>query len=243
MKAARARADGGQNYFISFNDLLVGMLFIFILLLVTYALDFRAAQQTLNGRLDRLEKRMAQRETLLRHLQGKLLAAGYKSSIDPDQGVLRLADHVLFKQGDDTLSAGAQGALTVLANELAKELPCYGKGYDERRCGPNRGPILEAVYIEGHTDSQGISTRRFPNNWYLSAARAFKTYDHLTKANKGFLKNQPNASGKAALIGASAYADTRRLEEKIDSAMNRRIDFRFLLAPASKAEIDRARDK
>lgn len=238
MKPSRARADSGQNYFISFNDLLVGMLFIFILLLITYALDFRQA----SGRLDRLEKRMAQRAKLLGDLKAELKKANYESSVLADEGVLRLEENVLFQKGKAKLDQRAQDALTVLAGQLKARLPCYSGAY-----GPDcveGGPILEAVYIEGHTDSVPTgSSSLYPDNWYLSAARAFATYEFLTKGDNAPLAKLRNASGNAALIGASAYADTRRIEEVRESARNRRIDFRFLLAPASKEELEEARGK
>lgn len=238
MKPLRGRTDGGQNYFISFNDLLVGMLFIFILLLITYALDFRQA----SGRLDRLEKRMAQRAKLLGDLKTELKKANYESSVLADEGVLRLEENVLFRRGDAELTGRAEAALTVLADQLKAKLPCYSRAYSPQNCAEG-GPILEAVYIEGHSDSVPISTSRYPDNWYLSAARAFATYKFLTKGDNSPLAELRNASGNAALIGASAYADTRRIEEVRESAKNRRIDFRFLLAPASKEEIEKARGK
>lgn len=239
MRPSRDRADGGQNYFISFNDLLVGMLFIFILLLITYALDFRQA----SGRLDRLEKRIAQRTKLLGDLKEELRKARYESSVLEDEGVLRLEENVLFRQGKAELDKRAKAALTVLASQLKTKLPCYSRAYSPQYCVEG-GPILEAVYIEGHTDSVPTSpSSPYPDNWYLSAARAFATYEYLTEGDNAPLAKLRNASDKAALIGASAYADTRRIEEARESAKNRRIDFRFLLAPASKEEIEEARGK
>jgi flagellar motor protein MotB len=240
MRGQARRSDAGQNYFISFNDLLVGMLFIFIILLVTFALTFRKAEQQLTSRLDRLEQRMKQREDLLLRLQANLRRQGVESKIDPDQGVLRLAENVLFRPGEATLDGRAQRALGVLARELARELPCYGRGYSGGRCRHGGGPILEALYIEGHTDSVPIHNSRFRSNWELSSARAIVTYNQLAKAEGGVLARQPNASGTATLLGASAYADTRPIPEARSPGENRRTDFRFLLAPASRAEIEQA---
>ena len=44
-----AASDEGENYFVAMTDMMVGVLFIFILALVTFALDFRRttdAQET-----------------------------------------------------------------------------------------------------------------------------------------------------------------------------------------------------
>ena len=240
-RAARSEA-GSQNYFISFTDLLVGMLFIFIVLLMTYAVTYQRAKKGLHDRIDELERRVVQRRDLLTRLQTNLRRRHVEATADPDQGVLRLAEHVLFKPGQANLDAKAQQALSVLADELARELPCYSVRYRAASCGGRGAPILEAVYIEGHTDDVPINTRQFPSNWELSSARAIVTYRYLT-AGSGVLKELPNASGSAGLLGASAYANTRHLLHPKSSAENRRIDFRFLLAPPTHGEFEKARQR
>lgn len=240
MRLAQARAERGpQNYFISFTDLLVGMLFIFIILLMTYAVTYRKAQQGLTERIDELERRVTQRADLLKRLERNLRRQHVDATADPDQGVLHLAENVLFDPGQATLDEKARSALTILAAELTRELPCYGSGYRASTCGSNGSPILEAVYIEGHTDSVPIHNRRFSSNWELSSARAIVTYNFLRSAS-AVLEKQPNASGTARLLGASAYADTRPLAHARTPGENRRIDFRFLLAPPTRAELEKA---
>lgn len=233
---SRFRKPPDQNYFISFTDLLIGVLFIFIILLVTYALTYRSAESELREKLKLLEERIEMRSDLLSRLAKNLTQQNVPAVADLDAGVLRLQEGVLFERGRADLNAGARRALTILANELRKELPCYGRQRDHKGCPEKSAPILEAVYIEGHTDDVAINTARFPSNWHLSSERAIVTYNYL-RAQSAVLSDVKNASGTAALLGASAYADTRPVRSVENRDENRRIDFRFLLAPPTSADL------
>lgn len=241
MSRAIHRDEHQDTYFISLNDLLVGLLFIFIVLLMTYSLIFQDSVEKLE---QQLTERVDMRTQLLQRIQKELVAAGYDAEVVADEGVLRLPEGVLFAPGQANLDDRARGALSIIAVALADELPCFGSARDPSACIENSGPILEAVYIEGHTDDRNISNRQFRSNWDLSSARAITTYNYLTGAERA-LKDLPNASGSATLLGASAYADTRRVAKSenptnAERAQNRRVDFRFLLSPPSDAEVDAA---
>jgi len=237
MKAATGPPQPpAQNYFVSFTDLLVGLLFIFIIVLVTYALTYRRAEEGFRQRLKGLEERIEMRSNLLRRLERNLRRQHIPATADVDQGVLRFRESVLFQRGRAELGPEAQRALRVLAAELATELPCYGRNFRPAACRNGGGAILEAVYVEGHTDDVDIHTRQFPSNWELSSARAIVTYNFLLH-EAGVLSRLPNASGRATLLGASAYAETRPVRSRANHDENRRIDFRFLLAPPTSADV------
>jgi len=223
------------NYFISYTDLLVGLLFLFIILLMSFALSFRGAQRQLQDRLDDIERRVEIRSELLERIARNLRQAGVRGvQVDRGQGVLRFGEAVLFQPGRAELGAEAQRALGLLAQEFERELPCYGS-QRPRSCPATSEPILEAVYIEGHTDYRNINSAQFPTNWHLSSARAYETYRYLVTV-RPMLRSITNSSAMI-LLSASAYADQRpvRSRDRVDE--NRRIDIRFLLAPASREEI------
>lgn len=241
MGLAVQRDPHQDTYFISLNDLLVGLLFIFIVLLMTYSLIFQDSVERLEKQLT---ERVNMRTQLLERIRGDLVAEGYEAQVIAGEGVLRLPEGVLFSPGQAALGQRARGALAIIAEALREELPCFGNGHDAEACSDNTGPILEAVYIEGHTDDVAINNRQFRNNWELSSARAIATYDFMIRAQEG-LTSLPNATGSAALLGASAYADTRRVAKSAtptatDRKQNRRVDFRFLLAPPTDEEIGAA---
>jgi outer membrane protein OmpA-like peptidoglycan-associated protein len=227
------------NYFISYTDLLVGMLFLFIILLMAFALSFRGAQRQLEDRLDDIERRVDIRSELLDRIATRLRQGGVTQvQVDHEQGVLRFGEAVLFEPGKAELGADARHALDLLARELMRELPCYGSGR-HGRCPQTSEPILEAVYIEGHTDYRNIRNRQFPTNWHLSSARAYETYRYLAEAAPA-LRSVPNSSG-TILLSASAYADQRPVKSRERLDENRRIDIRFLLAPPTRAQVDASR--
>src|SRR4051812_32470210 len=88
------------NYFISYTDLMVGLLFLFIILLMSSALSFSNAKKRLQDRLDDIEHRTAIRSELLDRIADNLRRGGEKEvQVDHDQGVLRFGEAVLFEPG------------------------------------------------------------------------------------------------------------------------------------------------
>jgi flagellar motor protein MotB len=197
-----AEEGGGEGYFASVSDMMVGILFIFLLLLTVLALNFREAEQEqkvkytefleqqklakeaeLEARREaaiaearkvendkfrtllldavaRLEKDLKDRETalsqLLVSLQHSLSDRGVTVSIDPESGILRLPEDLLFKIGDATIRPENLPRLQTLASVLGDILPCYVEGGDTSKCGGIVVPILETVLVEGHTDRQAF---------------------------------------------------------------------------------------
>lgn len=74
---------------------------------------------------------------------------------------LNFKDGVLFESGSADLKPEALSILSQVANELLK--------YPDNN-----------IKIEGHTDNRPIHTAKYPNNWYLSAARAISVATYFT---------------------------------------------------------------
>ncbi|PWG03515.1 OmpA/MotB family protein [Sphingosinicella humi] len=251
LKPRTSQAKAEDSYFVSLNDLLIGMLFVFIILLMIFALTYQSAEAQLNAEVARLQDELEGREKVrsdfLLRLEGELKAADLDDvAADPEQGVLHLPESALFASGSADLGARGQAALRRLANILARELPCYGLRNQQitDRCPEGAESILEAVYVEGHTDNVPIATAEFRNNWELSSARAIRTYQFMTGAAPG-LEAVQNASGSATLFGVSAYADRRPRSPNSNATeqgrrSNRRIDLRFLLSPPTRRDFERA---
>lgn len=74
------------------------------------------------------------------------------------------------------------------------------------------------LVVRGHTDDRPISTRRFPSNWELSAARAAAALDYIV--NKGDIE-----ISRAKAVG---YADTRPAvpnDSQENRLKNQRVEF------------------
>lgn len=245
--------DEGENYFVSMTDMMVGVLFIFIILLMTFALDFRTTtddrEQALDvarevaQRLDRLQSDVdtqlqrladvrADRRTLLDNLHDRLASKNLNVQVDEANGVLRLTeDSVRFPPGNAELGERSRDNVRAIADALASVLP----GWVRCRVNPDGGaPVcqslkgagIETLFIEGHTDSTGSDA----DNWRLSTERAVNTYrEMLTVAPE--LRSFLNSGGQE-ILSVSGYAsarpiDPRPVREAFDR--NRRIDLRFVM--------------
>jgi chemotaxis protein MotB len=118
------------------------------------------------------------------------------------QMTLKLPSGILFPSGSADLSKGGQQALTDVANVL--------KEFQDRR-----------FLVAGHTDDQPIRTAAFPNNWYLSTARANSVVQYMIKA--GFPAKNLAPAGYAE-FDPVAPNDTEQGREQ-----NRRIE--IILVP------------
>jgi chemotaxis protein MotB len=250
-----------ESYFASMTDLLVGMLFVFIILLMAFALNLRDQQEQVTTAADRLTKANVARTELLMQLQHSLKNDGVTVQIDIQNGVLRLPEDVLFSRGEYRLADKGKERLQRLALHLSELLPLYA-------CLPTTGELrcpheetaarLETILIEGHTDStpaQGGAGTCLADNWSLSACRANAVFNQLitSEASLANLENdRPVAKADVGqtevpgenekLLGVSGYAD-RRPVSKDNMAANRRIDLRFIMATPDEAEAQRFREK
>jgi flagellar motor protein MotB len=232
-----------ESYFISMSDMMVGLLFIFIILLLYFALQFRQTTDTLTGAG---ETRREILQTLKRRLDQRLRPYDLTVRIDPVTGVLSLPNSVLFATGQYELSPQGRSAVSIVAEELAAVLPCYadiGAGGTPCRGRAPAPHKVDAILVEGHTDSdplQGSGAVR--DNFDLSALRATHTFRQLTEVRPD-LRALENRSGARAvpILGVAGYGDFRPDPEAIGSAedqkaQNRRIDLRFLMVtPAAES--------
>jgi len=269
--ALRDHEEGGaEGYFASVSDLMVGILFVFLLMLSVFALNFRVAEHDQEvsraqfdiekARADRvrelLEQAAAQlhqdieassnaRDRLLATLETTLSQRGIQVWVDRQAGILHLPGDLLFDTLSATLGPRQRDSVGIVANALARILPCFTPITDRTQCGPPNLPVLETVLIEGHTDRRpiGIAGTGFRDNDQLSTERALAVFAELRRAQPS-LDALRNADGSYPLLGVSGFGDRRPLPQaqgstEADYGLNRRIDLRFLLART--AELERLR--
>jgi len=118
------------------------------------------------------------------------------------QMTLKLPSGILFPSGSADLSKGGQTALADVVKVLME--------FKDRR-----------FIVAGHTDNQPIKTAQFPNNWYLSTARANSVVQYMIK--EGFPAKSLAASGYGE-FDPVAPNDTEKNREQ-----NRRIE--IILVP------------
>ncbi len=216
-----------ESYFVSMTDMMVGLLFIFILMLMYFALQYQKSTENLQNAEDT-------RTEILYQIKEHLEKQNIKVTVDEESGILRLPEESLrFPSGRAEISVEDKSVIGSLATALSLVLPCYAVGNVTKPADcPKTAHNLEAVFIEGHTDSdtfQGNAGADY--NWELSTARAVNTYRDLIHA-KPELDNLKNADNDY-LLSVSGYGSKRRItSEKTDEEkkQNRRIDLRFVMA-------------
>src|SRR5215218_4782112 len=108
--------DEGENYFISMTDMMVGVLFIFIIMLMVFALDFRTKADVQEGAIEEaqrvaarvqalqadvsweiaaLDQSEAVRRRLLEDIKNQLAAANIDVVISPKSDVLRITENAV----------------------------------------------------------------------------------------------------------------------------------------------------
>lgn len=220
-----------ESYYVSITDMLIGLLFLFILMLMYFALQLRVATQDLVTSEETRNELLGKVATYMRE-------HNVRAEVDFSAGVLRLPDEILFEKGRDVPKAAGETALRVLAEALATNLPCYTFQTATRpvTCSDLRHPV-EAIFIEGHTDSDPITpSPRIRDNWDLSASRASNTFRMLYDYQPvlgNFLNGPPNDLASRPLMSVAGYADQRPIDRGRDEtamSRNRRIDLRFVMA-------------
>ena len=260
--------DEDDTYFISINDMMIGLVFLFIIILMAFALNLRTAEDTADKTLaelrqerDQLEKERdrlraqrdmlralttrlidkdALRDQLLAQIRDRLAARGIHVVVEPEKGVLRLPESLLFPTARAELSDRGREALAALAEVMVETMPCYAIAPEDMRgdCEAGGIPILETVLVEGHTDDRPIHGGTFADNWDLSAARGVSTFKALTEYAAGLerLSNDKNET----LLGVAGYEARRPVASGSDDAarrMNRRIDLRFVVSAPTSDEL------
>jgi len=242
MRAPEAEAE--ESYFVSMTDMLVGLIFIFIILLMYFALSFKETTEVLLG-ADEV------RDQILQELERDLKDQGVQVSLDLDTGVLRLPNEILFNKGDEAPTPEGDRALGILAEALMGVLPCYTFSVDTAKPGACMATehSIEALFIEGHTDSDKISGGvRIRDNWDLSVARATSTYRSIIAAEPDLeTLESGDASSRSAqsILSVAGYSDRRPIAKGDDEqakSQNRRIDLRLVMRSPRPAEQDNIED-
>ena len=221
-----------ENYFVSMTDMMVGLVFIFIIILMYYALQFRNVTDQLAG-ADQT------REEILSDLKQNLKLKGVIVEIDHQNGILRLPDAILFDPAQDELKPEGKIKIKHLAEALWEVLPCYtdsmSNGISSRaKCKPNIKHHIESFYIEGHTDQDRMNGNiRIKDNWDLSVNRATNTYRELIYSDNR-LETLCALKGDRCepILSVSGYGDKRPLSRGASDAAksrNRRIDLRIIM--------------
>jgi len=144
--------EESQSYMISVSDLMAGLLFVFIITLMVFALRLKNTEvdldqkvkakdierqflsvkvkekeierQRLSAKIDELTGSKLVRDKLLRKIK-RDLEPRFRVEINLDQGILTLPEEILFPSGSAKLQIQGKEMLKVLSKVLYVILPCF----------------------------------------------------------------------------------------------------------------------
>jgi len=210
----------------SSSDLMVGVLFIFIILIAVIALLKKQQDASVAATIKRNgDPRGFVTERIGRAIQ----QVSADTVVDPATGVISFPEKILFPLGRSNLSEEGVSALAQISAQLETNLRCFvANTYKRPECGsinPDRHTV-ETIFIEGHTDSIPFAAGT-GNNFRLSLDRA-RAVDAQLVQQSG-LREYRNESGQP-IFSFSAYADSRpRSDLDPRDPRNRRVDLRIVL--------------
>lgn len=185
-----------------------------------------------------------QRRKILENLQAKLTVdfPDLQVVISEEMDALRFKGDGLFQFGSSELQPEKRRIVQTIASRLGEILPCYTVGRLSRwNDGCNAtGAAIEAIQIEGHTDSEGAET----NNITLSTNRADQTFFAMIEREPTLVEYLNNRG--QPVLGVAGYGRMRPVADnntKEGRATNRRIDLRIIMySPRSIDDIKRVRE-
>lgn len=146
------------------------------------------------------------------------------------RGVVDLPERFVFASGSARISSSY--ALDRLRETLEEVLPCLSSGMQQRECPPGL-PRLQAVVIEGHTDTEGEDA----DNMNLSVRRATNVYNALIESPQlEIARPYGYPEGAGRLMGIGAFGEHNPAvvtEDEVPEPRNRRVDIRFILQEQS----------
>lgn len=234
--------DEQVEFWISYSDLMAGLLLVFILLLIATLQISKASIEDQQSKLDKREQELRAtdsklktlnsniadilgvRVALLQRLRERFSASGGQISFDDATGAVRLGSNILFDEGSAELSE--EGKRT-----LQKTLPLY---YEALLGDPKLREHVDQIVFEGHTNSnysgKEDAATAYLFNLRLSQARAYAAMEHVIKAD---ISPEYRAGN---LLTANGYSSSRLLhtrtpqgEEVEDKVRSRRLELRFRL--------------
>lgn len=226
--------DEENPYWMSFSDLMSGLLVIFILAAIALIIELTQKTQQIDDSIEELKKAEQARRNIILEMQEELAQKNIRVEIADNDTVIRIPESTLgFASGQHEIPNNEQ--MQAAVREIGKTL-------HTAIIKQKRFRYLDTVFVEGHTDSEKIWYRG-KGNWGLSADRAISIWDAWeTELDLQPKLNAMNNAYGQKLFSVSGYAASRRVdlteETEAQKARNRRIDIRFTVKKPSIAEIE-----
>ncbi|MHC5557293.1 OmpA/MotB family protein [Vibrio parahaemolyticus] len=187
---ASNQVDEENPYWISFSDIMAGLLVIFVLAAVALILELTQKSEQWDEAIREIAKAEQVRKDLLREIEQELNSMNIPVKISDNDTVLRIPEDVLtFAQGrfdipdDERSQQNALDIGQVLFKSIVKE-----ERWKE---------YLDTIFVEGHTDPVPYRNQSIKGNWGLSTFRAISVWNYWNQEmDEGRLDALTNHVGK-----------------------------------------------
>lgn len=200
MAAAVEEHEETESIFTSVADLLVGFLFVFLILLTYFALQYQSAAATL------LDDSTGHASIL------PLADERFPVEVQPEIAVLSLPESFSFDDGGAELSERGRLLSGSIAHSLRDVLRCQlGLATD---CG-TKWAAVEAVIIDGHVDeSETAQMASRDEEWALSISRAFSVYRAMIAAEPALARAKSIGSVSRPLFRISGLGSNQNYRDQ-----------------------------
>lgn len=232
------KVDEENPYWISFSDIMAGILVIFILASLQLILQLTQQQESIDERIKWIEQANEMRSEILKNIKESLEKQGVRVEISANETVLSIPSQTLsFASGSAEIPLKQQSIVEKIGKQLNSHLTE----------DPDRLRYIDTIFVEGHTDSQKYKGQKYEGggNWLLSTDRAVSVWRYWggleTTSNLWNLQNKRDEK----LFSVSGYGKSRPVEPNDDTPeqreRNRRIDLRFNIREPKKCEYEEAK--
>jgi len=210
-RSPEASSDKEPEYWLSYSDLMAGLLMVFALMLMAalYQQGTRECQLLIyDTAADSIKNLLETRTRVVDRLRDRF---GSSNAVEVDSaGTVRFAGGLLFEQASAEVSPVGRRELAFFSRDY---FPLLLEDEDFR-------DQLKRIVVEGHTNDDGT----YELNLGLSHARSLAVMQVLLEEAEGFeedLKTLVTANGRS-------FADLKLLPDgRVDKAGSRRIEIRF----------------
>lgn len=194
--------DEENPYWISFSDIMAGLLVIFMLAAVVFILELIQKSEQWDKEIEKLAKAEEARKDMLADIYSDLKKQGIHVEIVENFSVIRI--------GQETLSFDRASHRIPKDKRKREILRMLGNIIYANIQKNDRWKHLDTIFIEGHTDPDKYYNPEIYGNWGLSTLRAISLWLFWNKnMQEGMRLDELHNLDNRKLFSVSGYAETR----------------------------------
>ncbi|MGE5580223.1 MAG: flagellar motor protein MotB [Bacillota bacterium] len=205
-----SQSERPPDYWVSFSDMMSGLLMTFILFLTLVLLDYRTVLEQKQSQIDEL---VGVKTEIIQALRTEFGDGQIGVEVDSQTGAIRFQGGVFFDLDSTEISASGKEYLREFIPEYMGII-----------LSPEFEPYIAQVIVEGHTDQRGT----YIYNLDLSQRRAFAVVRYVLSDE---FPSFPERDSMQEVITANGRSYSQPLESdgKVDWDRSRRVEFKFRL--------------